>query len=81
MLQSAVGVPSDSATTRSFPESVIKNNPIARRDKLISAEVLGCSKHTSQGKTTRTQHNAVSVATQQVDSIRTTRQFNSDVEL
>ena len=61
--------------------SGIKNNPTTYRDTLASVGMLGHSKRASQGKTTRTKSDVVSVATKKPDDLRTTRHFCNNAEL
>ena len=53
------GHPSYKTLIRSAVTNGIKNSPITRRDIIISAEMLGRSRYSIQGKTTKTQPEAV----------------------
>ena len=76
-----LGVPSDSAIKYSASTNRIKNNPITRRDMLLSVGMLGRRKHGAEGKTTMTQYDAVSMTMKKIDIPMTIRQFHNNVEL
>ena len=77
--QHVAGHPSDSTMIYAAATNSIKNNPITQRDVEVALEMLGKSEHALQGKTTRTQPEAVTE--QLVDVPTTIMDYYRNVEL
>ena len=77
--QHVAGHPSDATLDYAAATNSIRNSPITRRDIILAHEMLGRSEYAVQGKTTRTQPDAVVDRIVEVPS--TIMEYYRDVEL